>query len=184
MIMTDAPSQQPAHPPTPAIVADVMRPPLTTANQHDHAAAAAYLMKHAGASALMVLNRHTGQPIGMTEKDITHAVADGKDLEQTRIHNLMTARPTVINPTTSIPDAARLISRGHFRHLPVSGDTGLIGMLDITDVCRGLSTPTSPSGPPPATPGRGSPSGTARGQISVQNTAICAPAGRRPAATR
>jgi hypothetical protein len=33
------------------------------------------------------------------------------------------------------------MSRGHFRHLPVSGDTGLIGMLDITDVCRALIDP-------------------------------------------
>ena len=116
-----------------------MRPPLTTADQDDHAAAAAYLMKHAGASALMVLPVYTGQPIGIiTEKDIAHAAADGKDLEQTRIHDLMTARPTVINPTASIPDAATLMSRGHFRHLPVSGDTGLIGILDITDVCRAL----------------------------------------------
>jgi CBS domain-containing protein len=48
-----------------------MRPPLTTTNQDDHAAAAAYIMKHAGASALMVLHAHTGQPIGIiTEKDI------------------------------------------------------------------------------------------------------------------
>ena len=45
----------------PAIVADVMRPPLTTTNQDDHAAAAAYLMKHAGASVLMVLHAHTGR---------------------------------------------------------------------------------------------------------------------------
>ncbi len=26
------------------------------------------------------------------------------------------------------------MSRGHFRPLPVSGDAGLVGMLDITDV--------------------------------------------------
>ena len=50
----------------------------------------------------------------------------------------MTARPTAVNPATSIPDAAKLMSPGHFRHLPVSCDTGLIGMLDITDVCRAL----------------------------------------------
>ena len=67
-----------------------MRPPLTTTNHDDHAAAAAYLMKHAGASALMVLHAYTGQPIGIIEKDIAHAVADDKDLEQTRIHDLMT----------------------------------------------------------------------------------------------
>ena len=34
-----------------------------------------------------------------------------------------------------------LVSRGHFRHLPVPGDAGLAGMLDITDVCRTLTGP-------------------------------------------
>ena len=54
-----------------------MRPPFTTANQDDHAAAAACLMKHAGASALMVLHAHPGQPVGITTgKDIADAVAD------------------------------------------------------------------------------------------------------------
>jgi hypothetical protein len=33
------------------------------------------------------------------------------------------------------------MSRGHFRHLPVSGDADLVGMLDITDVCRALIGP-------------------------------------------
>jgi CBS domain-containing protein len=140
--MTDALAQQPAQPPTSVIVADVMRPPLTTADQDDHAAAAAYLMKHAGASALVVLDVHTAQPIGIiTEKDIAHAVADGKDLDEIRIHDLMTTRPTVISPATSIRDAAKLMTRGGFRHLPVADDTGLAGMVDITDVCRALIDP-------------------------------------------
>ena len=68
-----------------------MRPPLTTANQNDHAAAAAYLMKHAGASALMVLHAHTGQPIGIiTEKRHRPRGSRRQDLEQTPIHDLMT----------------------------------------------------------------------------------------------
>jgi hypothetical protein len=62
-------------------------------------------------------------------------------MRQARIHDLMASRPTLINPATSIPDAATLMSRGHFRHLPVSGCTGLIGVLDITDVCRALIDP-------------------------------------------
>jgi CBS domain len=64
-----------------ATVADVMRAPLTTVNQHDHVAAAAYLMKHAGTTALMVVNAQTGQPAGIiTEADIARAIADGKDV--------------------------------------------------------------------------------------------------------
>ena len=46
-----------------------------------------------------------------------------------------------------------LMSRGHFRHLPVSGDAGLVGMLDITDVCRALIDHDLSQRPPPATPG-------------------------------
>jgi predicted transcriptional regulator len=62
-----------------ATVADVMRSPLTTVGQHDHVAAAAYLMKHAGTTALIVTDAQTGQPAGIiTEADITHAIAHGK----------------------------------------------------------------------------------------------------------
>jgi hypothetical protein len=62
------------------------------------------------------------------------------------------------NPTTGILDATTLMSRSLFRPLPVSGDIGLARMPDITGVSRALIDPrTSPSGPPPATPDRGSP---------------------------
>jgi CBS domain-containing protein len=126
----------------PATAADIMRPPLTTVVQQDHVAAAAYLMKHAGTTALMVLNAQTGQPVGIiTEADVAHAVADGKDVNSVRISELMTARPTVINTTTSVRDAAKVMTSGHFRHLPVVSDVGLVGIVDITDVCRALLDP-------------------------------------------
>ncbi len=123
----------------PATAGDIMRPPLTTVEQNDHVAAAAYLMKHAGATAVTVLDPRTSQPAGIiTEADIAHAVADGKDVNITRIYELMTSRPTVINSTTSVRDAAKVMTSGHFRHLPVVGDAGLVGIIDITDVCRAL----------------------------------------------
>jgi len=138
--MTEASAGQAAQPPpSQATIADLMRPPLTTIELTDHAAAAAYLMKHAGTSALVVLNPQTGQPAGIiTEADITHAVADGKDPNKVRIHDLMTADPTIINTTASIRDAAIIMTRGHFRHLPVTSGSALVGMADITDICRAL----------------------------------------------
>jgi len=123
----------------PATAGDIMRIPLTTVEQNDHVAAAAYLMKHAGATAVTVLDPRTSEPAGIiTEADIAHAVADGKDVNTTRIYELMTASPTVINTTTSVRDAAKVMTSGHFRHLPVVGDAGLVGIVDITDVCRAL----------------------------------------------
>jgi CBS domain-containing protein len=141
--MTQTATQQPP-PPPPLLttVADVMRPPLTTAGTRDHAAAAACLMKHAMATALIVLDAQTGQPKGiLTGTDIAHAVADDKDLNEVRIGDLMTIRPTVINPATSVRDAAQIMTCGHFRHLPVSGNSGLAGIVDITDICRALIDP-------------------------------------------
>ena len=129
----------PQSPPGLTAVADIMQPPLTTVERYDHVAAAAYLMKHARVTALMVLDAAAGRLIGIiTESDVAHAVADGKDVNEVRIHNVMTTRPTVITPATSIRDAAKIMISSHFRHLPVVGDTGLQGVVDINDVCRVL----------------------------------------------
>jgi CBS domain-containing protein len=99
--MADPPAQHPAAPP--ATVADVMQPPVTAVEQNDHAAAAAYLMKRAGATALIVTKMQTGQPTGIiTEADISRAVADGKNPNDVRIYELMTANPTVVSTTASI----------------------------------------------------------------------------------
>ena len=143
--MTDAIAHESSAQPkrAPVTVADVMRPPATTLDQNDHAAAAAYLMKHAGATALVVLDgQETNRPIGIvTEADIVHAVADGKDVNEVRIHDLMTDAPTVIRPTTTIRDAARIMTNDRFRHLPVVDDAGLIGMVDIAAICGALLDP-------------------------------------------
>jgi len=140
-ITTGIPAQKsPVHPP-PATVAAILRPPPTTVGQHDHVAAAAYLMKHAGTTALLVADTQTGQPAGIiTETNITHAIADGNDANDIWVEAVMTTRPA-IPTTTSITDAAKIMTARHLRHLPVTGDTGILGIVDITDVCQALVTP-------------------------------------------
>jgi CBS domain-containing protein len=140
--MTGASAQRPHAPPT---AADVMRPALSTVKPDDHVAAAAYLMKHAGATALVVVDdEQARRPRGLiTEADIVRAVADGTDLNQVRIRDLMTTDPTVITAATSVRDAAESMLAGHFRHLPVVDDGGLIGIVDIADVSRALLDPPS-----------------------------------------
>ena len=125
--------------PAPATVADVMQRSMTTVDQFDHVAAAAYLMKHAATSALMVVDTRAGQTVGIiTERDVANAVADGEDVNEVRVHAAMTTRRAVIDPTTSVRDAAKIMTRGHFRHLPVVGPAGLLGTVDINDVCQAL----------------------------------------------
>jgi IMP dehydrogenase len=132
-------------------VSEIMRPPVTTTvQQNDHVAAAAYLMKHAGSTALVVLDSQTERPTGIiTDTDIAHAVADGKDLNEVRIRTLMTTGPSVIDPGMSIRDAAKTMINGRFRHLPVVSDAGVIGMVDVSDVCQALldASPELPARP-------------------------------------
>src|SRR3984885_10860735 len=143
-MMVDALARHPA--PPPATVADVMRPPVTTVEQNDHVAGAAYLMKRAGATALVVTQAQTLEPVGIiTEADISHLVADGKNPNDVRIYQLMTARPTVVTATTSIRDAARVMTNGRFRHLPVTAGPSLVGIVDITDICRALLDASEPA---------------------------------------
>ena len=121
-----------------ATVADVMRTPLTTVQRSDHAAAAAYLMKHAATTALMVVDAQTGRPAGIiTEADVARAIAGGKDVNDAWVDAVMITRPA-ITTVTSIRDAAKIMMARHFRHLPVADDAGLLGVVDITDVCQAL----------------------------------------------
>jgi CBS domain-containing protein len=134
-------------------VADVMQPPVTTVEQTAHLGAAAYLMKRANATALLVTQVQAGPPVGIiTDADVSRAVADGKNPNDVRIYERMTANPTVVDTTTSVRDAAKVMASRRFRHLPVVGDVGLVGIVDIIDVCRVLLE-TDVSGPPAAETG-------------------------------
>jgi CBS domain-containing protein len=146
--MTEAVRQETDSAPmrVPATVGDVMRPALTAVEPNDHLAAAAYLMKHAGTTSLVVItDEEARKPVGLiTEADIVKAVADGKNLDDVRILAQMTGNPIVIRIMTSIREAARTMVTGHFRHLPVVGDDGsLKGMVDILDICGALLGPSA-----------------------------------------
>jgi CBS domain-containing protein len=70
-------------------------------------------------------------------------------VNSTRIHQVMNTRPTVINTTTVVRDAARLMTNAHFRHLPVASDADLVdggspvgrGRAHHLFITAGLSAP-------------------------------------------
>src|SRR5690349_24367564 len=137
--MADAATPSSSRPQNPATVGEIMEPALTTAHITDHVAAAAYLMKHAGTTALVVLDAETDQPIGIvTDTDVAHVVADGKNVNDVRISDVMTPDPTVVGTSTSLREAAELMTDGHFRHLPVVNDSGLAGIVAISTICRAV----------------------------------------------
>jgi CBS domain-containing protein len=122
-------------------VASVMRPPVTTTVEADaHLAGAAYLMKHSGHSALLVVADDDPQRLRaiLTDTDIARAIADGRDPEDTRIRELTTASPITVGSTESVENAARVMVEHNFHHLPVVDGDRLLGIVDLVDVCRSV----------------------------------------------
>ena len=77
-----------------------------TVDRYHHAAAAAYLMRHHGAAALLILDgARSSRPVGIiTEADLIHAAADGKDLNEVRVQELVSQN----DPARPAPGAAGL----------------------------------------------------------------------------
>jgi CBS domain-containing protein len=128
-------------------VARLMRVPTATVEPDAHLASAAYLIKHAGESALVVTgDDQTRLPIAIiTDADVTQAVADGRDLNDTRINQLSLPRPTALRSDTSVTAAAERMLQQSLHDLPVVDNGKLVGMLDIASVCRALLQPAHTS---------------------------------------
>ena len=127
-------------PAVPVNAADVMRPVITTVEPAAHLAAAAYLMRQARSSVLVVLKDElTRTPIGiLTDADVAHAVADGRNIEDTRVRDVLHGAPITVRPDVAIEQATETMLAAGVRHLPVVDEGGLVGMLDLSMACRSL----------------------------------------------
>jgi CBS domain-containing protein len=126
----------PAH--TRRTVSDVMRPAVTTIETYAHLAAAAYLMNHAGQSALVVVDSDDRPTAIITESDLLRAVAHGTDTGQALIVDWMSRDPETIRPETTVTEAAEIMTCRAQRHLPVVADGRVVGIVAITDLADAI----------------------------------------------
>ena len=121
-------------------VGDLMRPATMTVELRAHLAAAAYLMHTSGDSALVVTTDGSPRaPLGViTDRDITQAVARDEDLETVRISDLLPRQTATVGPGTPVDEATRSMLEMGLHHLVVVSDGGVVGIVDIMDMCRAL----------------------------------------------
>jgi CBS domain-containing protein len=132
-------SRPATQPPSGRAVGEVMRPAVTTVETGGHLAAAAYLMNHAGQSALVVVDL-AGRPVAIiTEADLLRAVAHGEDTGQAVIQEWMNRDPQTVRPDTTLTEAAQLMLDTATRHLPVVSDGQVVGIVAITDIVQALT---------------------------------------------
>jgi len=97
---------------------------------------AAQVMKQKGISSIIVIEGD--KPIGMlTERDITEkVVAKGKNPNELKIKEVMSAPLLTISPSTNIKEAMKLMAKLNMQRFPVMHEKKLIGMITYEDILR------------------------------------------------
>jgi CBS domain-containing protein len=81
----------------------------------------------------------------VTERDVLRAVARGiRDESLVRDH--MTTDPETIEPRETTEHAATLMMHGGFRHLPVTEEGSVVGIVSIRDLMRIALEDSAPRG--------------------------------------
>lgn len=70
----------------------------------------------------------------LSERDIVAAIAEGLDLGSERVVDHCRSEVVAVEETVSIADAARTMAEARIRHLAVSRDGYVIGIVSIRDV--------------------------------------------------
>jgi CBS domain-containing protein len=82
----------------------------------------------------------SGKLVGiLSERDYTRKVIlQERSSKNTRVMEIMTVDVFHITPAMSIDECMRIMSKNHFRHLPVVLDNDLIGIISILDVIKAV----------------------------------------------
>jgi len=116
-------------------VRDVMSTPLETISVDATVMEATQRMRDENINALVV--RTTPRAI-ISSTDVLDAVADGKDVTELRVDEVMTTDVETATPDLYMEEVAAMMEMYDIKHLPVVEDD-YIGMVSSTDVTAHLS---------------------------------------------
>jgi len=116
-------------------VADLMSTPLLTVSPGATVVEAAATMREREVSALVVT---TAPPSIITSTDVLDAVAEGREVADLRVSDVMTESVETVPPDLRLEEAAAMMTNFGISHLPVV-DEDFVGMVSSTDITARLS---------------------------------------------
>jgi CBS domain-containing protein len=114
-------------------VRDLMNRRVITTSPDSSIAAAAASMVKANVGSVVVLQASFLAGI-LTERDVLRAAGSGQDLSESPVSAWMTPDPQAASPDTSVEEAAHIMFRNGFRHLPVAQDGRVCGVVSLRDL--------------------------------------------------
>ena len=119
-------------------VRDVMTQPVVTADEHDTvAAAAARMYAHRVGSVIVTAEGSRTRPVGiLTERDLLRMASTGDPTDSAMVSEWMTDDPDTIDPDVDITTALELMRERGYRHMPVTHDGDVVGVVSMRDLMR------------------------------------------------
>ncbi|RLG45209.1 MAG: histidine kinase [Thermoproteota archaeon] len=117
-------------------VKEVMTRNVETIEKDENISEAARKMREKGIKSLLVVDK--GKIIGIiTTTDIVKkAMTTGKI--NTKVSTIMTPNIITISPETPVKEAARIMVENKIRHLPITEQDKIVGIISDRDILRAL----------------------------------------------
>lgn len=115
-------------------VSEVMTKSVTNLSTDDTVEHAAQLMKEYNVGSIPVCSGDKMVGI-ITDRDITlRSVAEGENIQNQRVRDIMTSNPVVGKPDMDIHEASSIMSDRQIRRLPIVDKGELVGIVSLGDI--------------------------------------------------
>jgi CBS domain-containing protein len=120
----------------PLKVRDVMVREVITVDENSSVKEAVDTMNEFQIGSLIVLERGKAKGI-VTERDfLGRVIAEAKDVMNTKVKEIMTTPLVVVEPSTDLEEAVKLMFRNKIKKLAVVDANKLVGIVTLTDIAR------------------------------------------------
>jgi len=134
--LSDQNGEEPREDLLPLKVRDVMVREVITVDENSSVKEAVGIMNEFQIGSLIVLERGKAKGI-VTERDfLRRVIAEAKDVMNTKVKEIMTTPLVVVEPSTDLEEAVKLMFQNKIKKLAVLDANKLVGIVTLTDIAR------------------------------------------------